>query len=143
MPVTSIDGLDQIGDFAPSAFSAQNKDSATIPKGGAAASHSSGTGVVRALAADESKVAVGLAQTAIAATFAGLVQAAGLFTLADWSLVPGTVTLSAKGLYFLDPVNPGMLTLAVPTTVGQVCQLVGEAVASDTMNLLMAEPILL
>jgi len=124
-------------------YSAENKDAGTITRGMACAVHSSGTGVVKASAADATKPAVGLAQTTTATTIAVPVQTSGLFVLSNWTAVTGATTLSAHALYFLDPSTPGMLTTTRPTSSGQVVQPVGVAVGSETLDLFFDEPYLL
>ena len=124
------------GTSVPS-YSAQNKDTSSIPKGGACAVHSSGTGVVRAVGSATSTEAVGLAMAAFSPGFSESVQTGGLFELADWTPVTGTVSLAAKALYFLDPAVPSKLTNAVPTSAGSALQVVGVAVSSTTLDLLI------
>lgn len=124
-------------------YSAENKDGSTISAGMACAVHTSGVGVVKASAADASKIAVGLIRADTASTFAGDVQTEGLFTLADWTAVIGSMALAAKATYFLDPMTPGTLTATPPTTSGQIVQIVGTSVSADTLDLTMETPILL
>lgn len=124
-------------------YSSENKEGGTILAGMVCAIHSSGTGVVKASAADNSKAAIGLIQETTANTFAGNVQTEGLFIQADWTDVIGAVTLAAKATYFLDPTTPGMLTVTPPTTPGQIVQIIGTAVSTDTLDLTMETPILL
>lgn len=123
-------------------FTAQNKDGATISAGMPAARHSSGTGVVHGNATDASKQAVGLAVADISASVSGNVQVDGLLTLADWTAVVGSTTLIALGLYYLNTTS-GLLSTTPPSTVGNVVQLVGRAVATDTMEILCAQGITL
>lgn len=124
-------------------YSAENKDAGTIPAGGVCAVHSSGTGVIKACAADDTKSAVGLMQSSTASTVSGTIQTEGLFTLADWTAVIGAATLTALTPYFVDPATPGMLTATPPTTTGQVNQYVGWAVSTTTLDLQIDSPILL
>lgn len=133
----------KIGGDGGNSYSAENKEGAEIAAGMACAVHSSGVGVVKASAADNTKIAVGLIKTTTADTFAGDVQTEGLFTLTDWTAVIGAATLAAKATYFLSPTTPGMLTATPPTTTGQVVQIVGTAVSADTLDLTMETPILL
>ena len=124
-------------------FNAENKDSFVIPAGGVCAVHPSGTGIRLACAADTTKAAIGLMQTLTAPTFAGNVQLDGLFQLADWSGIVGTVTLAALAIYFLDPVNPGRLITPGPVQQGQSSQIVGVTFAPDTLKIQINLPILL
>lgn len=131
------------GSTSDDTYSAVNKDTVTIPAGGACATDSSGVGVVRASAADGTKPCVGLAQASTANGFAATVQTNGTFTLADWTAVTGAASLAAKATYFLDPTNPGRLTNVAPTTPGQVVQIVGVAVSPSTLDLNPEPPVLL
>jgi len=124
-------------------YSAENKEGSTIDAGMACAVHSSGTGVVKASAADNTKIAIGLMRATTADTVSGNVQIEGLFTLSDWTSVIGASTLAAKTTYFLDPLTAGKLTATVPTTTGQTVQIVGTAVSTTTLDLDVGVPILL
>ena len=48
-----------------------------------------------------------------------------------------------NSLYFLDPANVGKLTTTAPSTVGQLVCLVGRALSSTDMELILAQAILL
>lgn len=124
-------------------YGAEVKGPATIPAGGAAAVHGSGVGVILALAADDTRVAVGLARESAAPGFAATIQTHGPLTLADWTVATGAGSLAPKATYFLDPVTPGRLTTTRPTTAGQVLQVLGVAVAPDTLDIDPGTPILL
>lgn len=124
-------------------FEAENKDVAVASQGMAVAMHSSGVGVVKASAADNSKHAVGLAAVAIAVGVAGAVLTEGLLSLPDWTAVTGSAALVAKATYFLDPSTPGRLTSTAPSAAGQVVQIVGREVAPDTLEIEIEPPILL
>lgn len=128
---------------AGESYSAENKEGFTILAGMACAVHSSGTGIIKASSADNTKIAIGLIRADTANTFSGLVQKSGLFTLSDWTSVIGASTLAAKTTYFLDPSTPGKLTATVPTTTGQTVQIVGTAVSTTTLDLDVGVPILL
>lgn len=123
-------------------FTGENKQGTTLAAGMAAATHSSGTGIVGACAANGTKPAVGLLQEAVANGFAGEVQTSGPMTLADWSAIVGAATLT-RGPYYLDPTTPGKLTATAPTAVGQVVQVVGYAVGPATLEINPAPPTLL
>ncbi len=131
------------GSASAASYNAENKDASSVSQGMAVATHSSGTGVVLACAVDNTLPAVGLSQADTAPTFSTPVQVNGLMTLADWTAVTGTVTLSALAIYFLSPSTPGKLTTVRPVASGQVIQVVGKAVSSDTLELLFDEPYLL
>jgi hypothetical protein len=123
-------------------YSAENKDGVTIGLGAAVATHSSGTGVVRASAADSTRPCVGLATVGAAPTVAETVQTSGPLTVADWTAATGSATLT-RGPYYLDPATPGLLTATAPTAAGQVVQGIGYAVSPNILELDIQPPILL
>lgn len=123
-------------------YEAENKDSVTLNAGQPVATHSSGTGVVRANATDNSKPACGLVKTGSAAAVASKIQTDGLLTLADWTNATGTTALSAGARYYLSA-TVGLLTTTPPSSTGNVVQLVGKAVSLDTLRLEIEEEILL
>lgn len=123
------------------AYRPVNLSALIIPPGAPVAVHNSGQGVVPAIAGASLAAAVALAQEQLPAGVAGFCQTAGLFSLLDWSLVTGAVQLFPRGLYFLDPTIEGRLTLAPPTQVGQIVQLIGQAVSLTTLSLVLRDPI--
>lgn len=123
-------------------FSAQNKDSGTLPAGAPVAIHSSGVGIVGASAADASRPAIGILPAPVAAGFSGLVALSGPVTLADWTAATGATTLAARATYFLSA-TAGRLATTPPATPGQVVHRVGVAVAPDTLDVQVRSPILL
>lgn len=124
-------------------YEATNSEGASITQGMVVAVHGSGSGVIKASAADATKPASGLAMATVADTFSATIQTSGPFTLADWTAVTGSVTLSAHAVYFLDPATPGLLTTTVPSGSGEVVQEVGVAVSTVTLNISIEYPILL
>ena len=123
-------------------YAAENKDAGALSAGQIVAVHSSGTGVVKADATTTATSAVGLARTATAPTVSGDIKVAGVFTLADWTAVVGAVSLTAPAFYYL-ATTPGQLTTAPPSAVGNIVQVVGVAVAPDTLDLRIDDYILL
>lgn len=84
--------------------------------------------------------------TTIAAAGVGNIIQSGVLvaTTAQWDAVAGTTGGLAFGTkYFLDPSNPGKITSSVPTTVGQCVALVGVALSTTELELLLRDPILL
>ena len=133
------------GSSSGSDYDAENKDASDIDDGAACSVHSSGTGVVLAVATDATQPAVGLALAGAAPTFSATVQTDGLFTLADWTGVTdeASVTLSSHAIYFLSPTTPGHITVTPPAAGGQALQRIGRAVSSVTLDLSVEDPILL
>ncbi len=124
-------------------FVAENTDLPTMPAGAAVTIDALGIGVVLAVANAPNRTAIALSQSQVLTAEEGEMQTAGLLQLSDWTHVAGTQHLIPKARYFLDPVRPGLLTTVPPTLAGQVLQLVGQALLSDTMNLLFNTPIIL
>jgi hypothetical protein len=123
-------------------YSAENKEGSTISAGMVVAVHSSGTGVVKGNATDNSKNAVGLMVLDTANTISGDVQTDGPFTLADWTSVIGSTSLAAHTLYFLSTTG-GLLTATPPSTGGNVVQAIGRAVSATTLDIDIQQAILL
>lgn len=125
-------GID--GASAGAAFDSTNKSGATINAGSPCASHSSGVGVVLAVAMDDTIPAVGLAINSPANLATTQVQTSGPFTLADWTAITGSASLVAKGRYYLSTVA-GQLMTTPPATTSNIVQLVGVAVSDDTLDI--------
>lgn len=123
-------------------YRAQNKDVSQFAAGCPVATHSSGSGIVAASAANSSLPSVGIAAESIATGVTGAMVEGGILTLADWSAIVGTTTLAAKTTYFLST-TPGLLTPTPPTTSGQLLQRVGVSIAPDTLEIAIDDPILL
>ena len=123
-------------------FTGENKDAGTLKKGHIVASHSSGVGVVKANATDNTKNAVGFILADVAPTFAATVETEGLLILTDWTDACGTATLQAKGRYFLDSVA-GKMTLSPPESAGMVVQLLGVAVDTVTLDIRLEDAVIL
>lgn len=84
--------------------------------------------------------------TSIAAAATGSIIVDGVLvaTTTQWDAVAGTTGgLTFNTLYFLDPANPGKITSTVPTTVGQTVTVVGRAISTTELELLLRDPILL
>jgi hypothetical protein len=65
-------------------------------------------------------------------------------TTAQWDAVTGgTGGLTFGTFYFLDPATAGKLTTTVPVTPGQFNSLVGQAMSTTDMRLILSPPIAL
>jgi hypothetical protein len=122
-------------------YTSQNKDSVPLLAGQVVTVHASGTGIVRA-AATPTTGGVGIVTAPAAVGEAPQIQTDGVVSLLDWSSSTGTVSLSPRGVYYLDTVQGG-LTLTPPTATGQVVQVIGRALSSTELDLEIGEPILL
>jgi hypothetical protein len=81
-----------------------------------------------------------------AASSSGNYAAGGVATATttQWDAVAGTTGgLAANTLYYLDPATPGKMTSTAPTTVGQLVVIVGRALSTTELELLLELPILL
>lgn len=121
-----------------------NQTGSTIAAGQVVAVHSSGVGVVLAKATASGYPAIGLAIAAVNSGVGGSFQTDGPLTLSDWSgaLDTGSTVLTPKGQYFLS-ITDGKLSMAVPTTVGQLVQPIGYAINANTLEIEIGQPILL
>jgi hypothetical protein len=63
----------------------------------------------------------------------------GTLTLSDWTSSMGAQSLQTGVLYYLEGGAPGRITSSAPTDAGSVVQLVGLAIASQTI-LLQVQP---
>jgi hypothetical protein len=126
----------------PPSYAAPNVDSAALAALAPVAVAPGGVGVVRAAAGAIGTAAAGLCLASTAPGASATVVTSGPVTLADWTAVAGTVTLAARGYYFLGPAA-GTLTTTPPTAPGQVVQGVGTAVSGTTLDLTIQPPILL
>lgn len=82
----------------------------------------------------------------IAAAGIGNIITAGILvaTTAQWDAVAGTTGGLAFGTYyFLDAVTAGKMTSTVPTTTGQCVTLIGIALSTTELELMIQPPILL
>ena len=87
--------------------------------------------------------AVGLAFEAVVATNTGEYITEGQITRVDWTAVTGTSTLVPGAYYYLSPTTAGGLTTTAPTTSGQYVVVVGRALTTGTLDVEIAQPILL
>jgi len=77
---------------------------------------------------------LGIAETAALTGFAADVRIIGEVTLADWTAVTGTISLSRGRDYYLDPTTAGRLTLTPPSAGGLFVVRVGRAALADTLD---------
>lgn len=122
-------------------ISSQNADSITLPTGTPVAIQT--PGVVRAKASDNTRPAIGLLTLQSVTNTTAIVQLTGSLTLADWTNVAGVVSLTPRQLYYVDYTTPGKLTTTVPTATGQLIQIVGVAITTDTLDIILNPPVLL
>ena len=125
----------------PSAVSAVF-DSATS-KGMALYVSGSGTVDLAQADAEATKGVIGLAVDDVLIGATGNYQMEGQITLADWTAVVGSVSLTAGSFYFLDENTAGHLTANPTSTSGEYVVRVGRAVTSTTLDIEVSQPILL
>ena len=73
----------------------------------------------------------------IATTATGNIVHRGVVTLADWTAITGSESLTNGETYFVDPANAGKLVTAAPSTTGEFIMLVGRAISATE---LLVEP---
>lgn len=92
-------------------------------------------------AALASSSAVGLCAAATASGFAAPVNCASL-SLSNWAAIAGAAALSPNQTYYLG-VAPGTISAVAPSTPGLVVVPVGRAVSATTLEISIAQPVLL
>jgi hypothetical protein len=123
-------------------FGGNNQEAVGLPAGTPVCVHPTGSGFLRASAADNLRNAVGLLASDAAAGAATEATLGGVVTLDDWTAVAGTTTLAPRAVYFVG-VTPGTLTNTPPSAAGNVVQAAGVAVGPYSLDLTIAPPILL
>lgn len=132
----------------PSIRSVTNSEGAAALVIGAPVYAFAADGVKRAQAnAKATSQVVGVCyDVSIAAAGTGNIATSGVMvaTTAQWDAVAGTTGgLTFNTLYFLDPATVGKITSTVPTTVGQCNVLIGRAISTTELELMIETPILL
>jgi hypothetical protein len=130
-------------DGTTATFDAENKSGGTLSAGIVVATHSSGSGTVKAIATAFGTLAIGLAAESTLSSVSGEVQTSGSLTLSDWTAITGATELVARGRYYLSAATAGLLTTTAPSTVGHIIQLVGVAISPSTLDIDPGEGILL
>ena len=107
--------------------------------------YSSGNDMVKKAEANASGTveAIGLATSTFITTGAGTVQTSGVFSLADWTAVIGSATLTAGTVYYLSASTAGQLTATAPVTVGQYVLRIGRAISTTELVISILQPVLL
>lgn len=124
----------------PLSISADNASGGTLAAGSPVAGNPGGTGLIRAAAADDTATAVGLMASATAAGQHGTAIRNGVLTLADWTAIAGTATLTPLATYYLG-ITAGTLTKVPPSVAGQVIQQVGIAESAHALGVDIGPPI--
>lgn len=122
-------------------FTKVNGEAFSIQAGQAVALDS-GTNCVLASSASINTRAVGVAYTVTGSGNDVVIKTQGRLTLADWTNVVGTVSLTLDADYFLGEVA-GVLTVSPVDLPNYVLQFVGRAVGPQTLLLDLARPIIL
>lgn len=92
--------------------------------------------------ADATSPVIGLVEVAtIATTASGKILTDGIITVADWTSITGSATLTAGATYFLDAAVAGKLTATAPSTAGQSIVRVGTAIDTTTLEVSISRPI--
>jgi len=126
--------------MAASQFQAVNRSGSAFAAGQPVAVVSNG--VTDASATGNTTPCAGLATTGAAALGTETVVTEGLYTLADWTAIVGSTSLTPGAVYYLSA-TAAKLSATRPTGSGNVVQAVGRAVSATTLNLDLEEPILL
>ncbi len=97
-------------------------------------------GVARADDADKSRVC-GLAKKAYSSGANVTFVTSGNLTLADWTDVLGSASLTSATVYYLD--STGGITATAPSTPGEYVTEIGQAASTTTLQIRIRRPILL
>lgn len=96
-----------------------------------------------ASATDDTKNAIGfVGESAIASTASGYIQTSESITMADWTGIAGSASLTPGAIYFLSA-TAGKITATTPATSGNISQIVGKAVSATELLITIRERILL
>lgn len=152
-PLVVVDGqLQQLqaGDELDAPISAAqvvsltNEEVGSITQGMAVYSSSAGkVKKAKADAAGTAKVMGLVYDTTITADNAGEIVTDGVLTMADWTTIVGSATLTTGSIYYLSKDTAGLLTAVAPSTVGQLVIAVGTALSTIDLLVAMKNPILL
>lgn len=113
----------------------ENKQGSTVYKGQPVAIHASGSGFV--LASDTiGSHAVGLAYQDTPNTTVDGVITVGILENTDWTNAVGSTNLTPGSKYYLGP-TAGTLTTTPPSSANKINQLVGVAVSSSKLSLIL------
>jgi len=117
-------------------YTATNQEGVTISSGQPVTRVTNG--VRLANATDTTKPCRGLCVGGVGAGAIGTFQNSGMFHLADWTSVTGSVNLTEASYYYLD-VTSGKLTSTVPAS--GPCQLIGQANSTTDLDIQIRETI--
>lgn len=127
-----------------SVYLATNGEAGSITQGMAVYISASGTvKKAKADAAGTSKAFGLVSDASISAAASGQIIFEGILSMADWTSIIGTTSLTFDTYYFLSPNTAGLLTATPPTTVGQLNVIVGHALSATEMEIFPTIPILL
>ena len=86
---------------------------------------------------------VGIANEDVTATNQGTYLTDGQVTRSDWTAITGSATLTTGATYYLDETTAGHLTSTPPSVVGESVVRVGTALSGTTLDIEIAQPVLL
>jgi hypothetical protein len=87
--------------------------------------------------------AVGLAVADVSSGALGSYVTEGLITLADWTDVIGSATLTSGEYYYLSEAAAGKLVSPAPTATGEFVVAIGRALSTTILDIEISQPILL
>ncbi len=93
--------------------------------------------------AESTSGVVGLANQDVIATESGTYLTDGQVTRSDWTAVTGTSTLTTGATYYLDETTAGHITSTPPSVEGESVVRVGTALSANTIDIEIAQPVLL
>lgn len=124
-------------------FTGNNNNASPITVGQIVYKNSTTTQVDLANATDDTKNAIGfVSQATIPAGSSGYIQTSEVLTIADWTAIIGSASLTPGSIYFLDTTD-GKMTTTAPATSGNITQVLGRAVSANDFLINIKERILL
>lgn len=84
--------------------------------------------------------ASGVVEVGAAAGFPATIRTHGTVTLADWTAITGSATLTPNASYYLSTSTAGNMTTTAPTTTGWVTR-VGTAISANDLDVNPEPPI--
>ncbi len=86
---------------------------------------------------------IGLALTDVLATEIGQYKPEGQVSLSDWTAIIGSTFLTAGAIYFLSETTAGGMSTTPPNTGGETIVRIGRAITTTTIDIEIAQPVLL
>jgi hypothetical protein len=144
--ISFLDSVDVSGgrvDTPPPDVSVSAIFDSTAQKGMAVYVSSSGHVDLAQADVESTSLVVGLADEVVIASNSGAYLTDDQVSRPDWTAVTGSATLTAGATYYLSATTAGQLTTTPPSADGDSVVRVGTALSTTTMDIEVAQPVLL